>query len=158
MANVAGIGCVTVLLLAELVSSCGGGGGGGSAPLSPPAFTNLAGTRWTHRDTVSATNACNAGIGVFDQYIMHVLAQSGNALSIYDETHGTQIDAKNATISGSVVTYVGERNPIGGCSSMSANYTMTLNGAGTSYAGTGVITCNDAPACTVPVTITGTRL
>jgi len=153
-----GVACLVVLLAAGSLISCGGGGGGGGgASLSPPAFTNLAGTRWTHRDTVSGTNSCNVGIGVYDQYVLHILAQSGNTISVYDE-RGSLLDAKNATISGYIVTYSGERYPIGGCSNMTANYTMTVNNAGTSYSGTGTITCNDNPPCSGPISIIGTKL
>ena len=67
-------------------------------------------------------------------------------------------EAVNATISGSVVSYSGSRFPIGGCSNMSVSSSVTLNGAGTTYSGSGTITCLDAPACTVPINIAGTKI
>ena len=75
-----------VLLLAGLASCGGGGGGGGGVPLSPPAFTNLGGTPWNQTDAVTASNTCGVGIGVTDTYVLKVLVQSGNTISIYDET------------------------------------------------------------------------
>jgi hypothetical protein len=138
--------------------SCGGGGGGGGATLSPPAFTNLAGTRWSTTDTVSTSaNSCGAAQGDSDSWIAHVLAESGNTISIYDERSGAS-SAIDGTISGSVITVSGPRYAIGGCSNMTASYSVTLNGAGTSFSGTATITCLDAPSCTVPVNVTGTKI
>jgi hypothetical protein len=125
--------------------------------LSPPAFTNLAGTRWATTDTVSGTNSCGIGIGVTDNWVLHVLAQSGNTISFYDERAGVG-NAVNGTMSGYVVTYAGSRYAIQGCFDMSASYSITLNAAGTSFTGTATITCNDAPACSVPVTVSGARI
>ena len=147
------------LLFAITLTHCGGGGGdgGGAAPLSPPAFSNLAGARWNATDTVSGTNSCDVGIGVTDSWVLHVLAQSGNTISVYDERAGSS-NAVNGTMSGFVVTYSGSRYPIQGCVDMSASYNITINGAGTGFTGTGTITCNDAPACSVPVNISGARI
>lgn len=138
--------------------SCGGGGGdSGPAPLQAPAFANLAATRWNTTDTVSAANSCEVGIGVTDSWVLHILAQSGNTISLYDERSGSS-NAVNGTMSGSVVTYSGTRFSIGGCVDMSASYNVTLNAAGTGFTGTATITCNDAPACSVPVTVSGTKI
>jgi hypothetical protein len=151
-----GVACLIVLFAAGSLCSCGGGGGGGVA-LSPPAFTNLAGTRWNQTDTVSALNSCGVGSGVTDPFVLHILAQSGNTISVYDERSGAGA-AVNATISGYAVTYSGDRFPIAPCSDMSVSYSVTINGTGTSYSGSGTITCLDAPACTVPINITGTKI
>jgi hypothetical protein len=143
--------------MAALFSCGGGGGGGGGAPLSPPAFTNLAGTRWSTTDTVSTSaNSCGAAQGDSDPWIAHVLAESGNTISIYDERSGAS-EAVDGTISGSVITVSGPRYPVGGCSSMTASYSVTLNGAGTSFTGTATLTCLD-DGCTVPVNVTGTKI
>jgi hypothetical protein len=142
--------------MAVILSNCGGGGGGGGQQLSPPAFTNLAGTRWNTTDTVSQTNSCGVGIGVSDTRVEHVLAQSGNTISIYDERSGSSA-ATNQTLSGYVLTVSGPRFPIGGCSSMTESASVTLNNAGTSFSGSGTIKCLD-DGCTVPVTIVGTKI
>jgi hypothetical protein len=97
------------------------------------------------------------GIGVTDPFVLHILAQSGNTISVYDERAGAGA-AVNATISGYAVTYSGDRFPIAPCSDMSVSYSVTINGAGTSYSGSGTITCLDLPACTVPINITGTKI
>jgi hypothetical protein len=144
------------LLLAGLLASCSGDGGNDAPPLSPPAFTNLAGTRWNHTDTVSDTNDCGTGIGVTDSFVLHILSQSGNTLSFYDERNGAS-SAVNGTMSGSVVTYSGTRYPVQGCSDMTVNYSMTVNAAGTIYSGTGTITCLDDP-CSLPVSVSGTKI
>ena len=144
---------VAVTLVGVLGVSCGGGGGGG---LEPPAFTNLAGTRWSQVDVVSATNSCNVGIGVNDKFVEHVLAQDGNTLSIYDEREG-QWSAQNATISGYVIDFRGGRYPVAGCSKMTAHYTVTLLPSGKLYMGTATIRCEDN-GCTVPVNVTGNRI
>ena len=141
------------MVMAALGVSCGGGGGGG---LSEPAFTNLAGTRWSQVDTVSAKNSCDVGIGVTDDFVEHVLAQDGNTLSIYDERMG-QMSAENATISGYVIEFRGDRYPVGGCSTMTAAYRVTLAPNGLTYAGTATIRCMDN-GCSVPVDVSGVRL
>lgn len=152
------LGLTSIILLFVGLASCGGGGGGGSAaPLSPPAFTNLAGTRWNQTDTASAVNSCSVAPGTADPFVLHILTQSGNTLSVYDERSGVG-GAVNATISGYAVTYSGSRFAIGGCGSMSVSSMVTINAGGTNYTGSGTITCNDAPACTVPINITGTKI
>jgi len=88
---------------------------------------------------------------------LHVLSQNVNTLSVYDERAGVS-GAANATISGSVVTYSGSRTSIGGCINMTVSSSVTLNGTGTGYTGSGTITCLDAPACTVPINITGNKI
>lgn len=149
----AGAACAVFILAA-----CGGGGGdGGGGGLSAPAFTNLAGTRWNETDTVSAANSCGVAIGFADPFVLHVLSQSGNSLSVYDERAGVG-GALGATISGYAVTFSGDRFPVGGCATMTAVYSVTLNTGGTSYSGTATITCHDGPVCTVPVTVTGTKI
>jgi len=157
-----GVACLVVLLAEGSLISFGGGGGDGSAPLSPPAFTNLAGTRWNETDTVQAGGTCTGvAPGVTsDSFILHVASQSGNALSVYDELRAGPSGAVPATISGFVVTISGNRYAIGGCppDKMTVFAAVTLNGAGTSYSGSGTITCTEPPACSVPVTIAGTRI
>ena len=148
----------TALFLAAVViglSACGSGGGGG-ASLSPPAFTNMAGTRWNQTDTVSSTNSCNVGLGVTDPFVLHVLAQSGNTISVYDERSGSG-SATNATISGYGISYTGSRYPVGGCINMTASYSVTLNNAETAYTGSATITCLDN-GCTVPVSVSATKI
>jgi hypothetical protein len=149
-----------LLLSAGLLVSCGGGGGGDSAPpLTTPAFTNLAGTRWNQVDTVSTgNNSCEVSQGTTDQFTLAVLSQSGNTITVYDSGRSSAADAVSGTMSGYVVTFKGSRYPVYGCSNMSASYSLTMNAAGTAYSGTGTITCNDAPACSVPVTVTGTKI
>jgi hypothetical protein len=142
------------LLLAGLLASCSGDGGNDAPPLSPPAFTNLAGTRWNQTDTVSGTNDCGTGIGVSDSFVLNILSQSGNTISFYDERAGVS-NAVNGTMSGHVVTFSGSRYPVQGCSDMTVNYSLTVNAAGTAYNGTGLIACLD-DGCTVPVTVSGT--
>jgi hypothetical protein len=152
-----GIVFALLSLAVVVLSACGGGGGGGGGTsLSPPAFTNLAGTRWSETDTVSGTNSCNVGIGVTDSFTEHVLAQSGNTISVYDE-RGSSSNASNGTLSGYVFTYSGSRYPVGGCSNMTANYSVTLNSAETAYTGSATITCQDN-GCTVPVSVSATKL
>jgi hypothetical protein len=150
---------LVLLSLTGIIVACGGGGGGGGAapaPMAPPAFTNLAGTRWNQTDTVSATNACGTAIGVQDAFVLHVLAQSGNTISVYDERSGA-LAAVSGSMSGYVVTYSGTRYPVQ-CTSMSASYSVTVNAGETAYTGTGTITCNDPPACSVQVDVTGAKI
>ena len=99
---------------------------------------------------------CGVGIGVTDSFVLHVLAQSGNTVSVYDEREGSS-SAANATLSGQVLSYSGGRYPVGGCGTMTASYAVTLNGAGTAYTGSATITCQDN-GCTVPVTVSATKL
>lgn len=143
-----------VVMAVVLTAACGSGGSGSAT--SPPAFTDLAGTRWNQTDTVSAANSCNVGLGVTDTFVLHMLAQSGNTLSVYDERSGAS-SAANATLSGYVITYSGTRYPVGGCSSMTASYTVTIDKGETSYSGSATISCADN-GCTVPVTVSGTKL
>ena len=105
-------------------------------------------------DTVSDTNTCGAYVGQSDSFVLRIVSQSGNTLSVYDERSGISGQA-NATISGYAVTYSGDRYPVYGCADMSVNYSVTINNSGTSYSGSGTIVCNDSPGCTVPITITG---
>jgi hypothetical protein len=99
------------------------------------------------------------GIGVPNTFVLRILAQSGNTISVYDETHSSAVDAKNATISGYVVTYGGDHYPVSPCTNMSISSSVTLDGAGTSFSGTGTVTCLSAvPVCTVPITITGNKI
>ncbi len=148
---------LALLMLTVGLFSCGGGGGGGT-PLSPPAFTNLAGTSWTQRDTASS-NSCGVASGYYDQFTVDILAQNGNTLTVYDTRAGAS-QAINATISGYNVTSSGPRYvPLGfSCSNLTASYNLTLTQAGNAYSGSGTITCNDSPSCSVPVTVTGTKL
>jgi len=147
-----------LLLSAGMLVSCGGGGGGDSAPpLSTPSFTNLAGTRWNQTDTVSTSNnTCGAAQGEQDFFVLHVVSQSGNTLSFYDERAGVA-NTVSGTMSGSVITFNGSRYPVGGCSDMRASYNLTVNAAGTAYSGTGVITCLD-DGCTAPVNVSGIKI
>ncbi len=146
---------IVVFVVCGSATGCGGGGG---ASLEPPAFTNLAGSRWNVTDTVSAYNSCNAGLGLSDAWELDVLAQSGNTISFYDTRAGIT-GAVNGTLSGYTLSYSGSRFAIQGCSDMTATYTVTLNNAGTSFSGTATIVCHDAvPACSVPVTVTGARI
>jgi hypothetical protein len=148
---------VLVLLFTGLLVGCGGGGGGGGTPPAAPAFTNLAGTRWDHTDTASAVNTCGVPVGDTDSFVLHVVSQSGNTITFYDERAGAA-NAVNGSMSGYVVTFNGSRFAVGGCFDMTANYNITVNAAGNAYSGTGTITCLDAPACSIPVTITGTLI
>ena len=146
---------MAVLVVVAAVAACGGGSD--STPPSPPAFTNLAATRWSVVDTVSAANSCNAPIGTTDSWILHVIGQSGNNIAFYDE-RGLVADAVNGTMSGYVISYSGNRYPIQGCVDMTASYAVTLDTGGTSFSGTATIYCNDAPPCYVPVNVAGTKL
>ncbi len=143
-----------VVAAAGLLAACGGGGGG-SAPLDPPAFTNLAGTYWGVTDTVSNLNSCSVPVGTSDLWTAVIATQSGNSLTVYDD-RGTVADAVPATISGYVVTFSGPRYPVGGCLDMTASYRVTIDGAGTSFSGTATLTCLDN-GCTVPVNVSGSK-
>ncbi len=143
------------LLAGIMISACGGSSGGGTSQ-SPPAFTNLGGTRWQQTDTVSGTNSCNIGIGISDYFVLHFVAQSGNTISFYDERSGPY-SAVNGTMSGYTITYSGSRYAIGGCNNMTGSYTITFNSAETSYTGAATITCHD-DGCTVPVTVQGSLI
>jgi hypothetical protein len=147
-------GMATLLLAIGVgVAACSSSSGTTS---SPPAFTNLAGTRWHQTDTVSGTTTCNVAIGVTDTFVLHVLSQSGGALSLYDERAGAG-KAVNATMSGDVIAYSGTRYAVHGCTSMTGNYSVTVNAAETGYSGTATLTCQDN-GCTVPVTVTATKM
>jgi hypothetical protein len=152
-----GYAAVAALLFAALTAACGGGGGGGgTTPLSPPAFTNLAGTSWDITDTVSSgSNTCGVPLGTWDGWTGVVASQSGNSLSVYDTRAGAA-NAVPATISGYVVTFNGSRYPVGGCSNMRGSYNLTINAAGTSFSGTATLTCLD-DGCTVPVNVVGIK-
>jgi hypothetical protein len=116
----------------------------------------MAGTRWNQIDTVSAANSCNAPIGFTDTFVLHVLAQSGNTISVYDERDGSS-NPSNATLIGYVITFSGNRHAVGGCLTMTASYRLTLNSAETAYTGSATITCQDT-GCTIPVAVSGTKL
>ncbi len=139
--------------------SCGGGGGGGgdSTPLQPPTLTNLAATRWNTVDTATAGGSCSTPVGTQDAWILHIVGQSGNTITYYDERAGSS-KAVSGTMSGLSINYSGTRYAIGGCTDMVASYNVNMNSAGTTYTGSGTITCNDAPACSVPVSISGTKI
>ncbi len=146
-----------ILFVTVLLTACGGGGGGGT-PLSPPAFTNLAGTSWSQTDTVSSSNTCGIATGYADSFTVDVLAQSGNTLTVYDTRSGAS-NAISASFSGYNITSSGPRYVPSGfsCSNLIASYNLTLNNAGTSYSGTGTIECLDNN-CTVPVNVIGNKL
>ena len=145
------------LLLAGLLVSCSGGGGDDAPPLLPPAFTDLAGTRWNQVDTVSSSNnSCGSTQGDQDSFILHVASQSGNTITVYDERAGAS-NPVSGTMSGSVVVVNGSRYAVQGCSEMTASYSLTVNAAGTAYSGTGTIICLD-DGCSVPITVSGTKI
>jgi hypothetical protein len=145
---------VAALLAVGILSaiSCGGGGGGDSAPLAPPTLTNLAGARFNTVDTATAGGSCSAPVGTQDAWILHIVGQSGNTITFYDERAGSS-NAVNGTMSGLNVTYSGSRYAVQGCSDMSASYNVNMNSAGTSFTGSGTVTC-----CSVPVNISGTKI
>jgi hypothetical protein len=150
---------IAVLSISALAAACGGGGGGGGAvavPLKPPAFTNLAGTSWSVTDTVSSSNnSCGAPAGEQDNWTGVIATQSGNDLTVYDTRAGAG-KAISGTISVYVVSFHGSRYPIGGCTSMTGSYKLTIDGTGTAFSGTATLTCLDN-GCTVPVSVSGTK-
>jgi hypothetical protein len=150
---------VVAMVGAAVIVSCGSSGGsGGGQSLQPPAFTNLAGTRWAVIDKVSAANnTCGAPLNQQDSWTLHVVSQSGNTITFYDERGGAG-DAVNGTMSGYLVSYSGARYAIDSCSNMTASYSMTVNNAGTAFSGSATINCTDAPGCSVPVSVTGTKM
>jgi hypothetical protein len=85
------------------------------------------------------------------------LSQSGNRIKVYDERAGIG-GAVSGTMSGYKVTYSGSRYAVPPCTNMSARYHITVNGTGTGFAGTATIICNDAPACSISSTVTGTKI
>jgi hypothetical protein len=125
--------------------------------LQPPSFTNLAGTRWHITDVVSAANTCNVNVGVSDSWTLHIVSQSGNTITFYDERTSSS-SVVSGTVSGSTVTYSGDRYPIQGCSKMTASYSVTFNSAGTAFTGTATIICTDGTGCSVPANVTGAKL
>jgi hypothetical protein len=149
---------VTAVLIALTFAliNCGGGGGS-STPLTPPAFTNLAGTRWQVRDTVTtSSNTCGVASGTADNWVLHVVSQSGNTIAFYDERSGSS-GAVNGTMSGYNVTYSGERYPVYGCTTMMAAYNITVNTSGTGFTGSVTVTCLDN-GCSAPAGVSGTKL
>lgn len=139
-----------VLLGAACGEDSGGDGGG-----LPPAITNLAGSSWSVTETTSAVG-CGQPVGTTDSWTLQIVSQAGSTVTFYDTRAGSSA-AVSGVLSGYDFTYSGPRYPIGGCSDMRGSYRVTLNGAGTAFAGTSTITCTDAPACTVPANVTGTR-
>lgn len=147
---------VAASMLVAMLAACGGGGGSSAPPLQDPAFLNLAGTRWSVTDTVSGSNTCDVPAGTPDTWTAVVASQSGNTLTVYDD-RATISGAVAATISGYDITFNGPRYPVGGCSDMTGSYNVTLNNSGTAFNGTAVLTCLDVPACTVSVTVDGSK-
>ncbi len=137
-----------------LANSCGGSDSGKT--LSAPAITDLAGSTWSVSESASGNNTCGVAAGTSDSWTLHVVAQSGNSLTLYDERSGPS-EAVNATISGHTISYSGDRYPIGGCSQMTGSYNVTLDDAGQSFSGATTIRCLDN-GCTVPASVNGYRL
>jgi hypothetical protein len=142
-----------------LLVSCGltGCSKDSGTSLQPPSFTNLAGTRWHVTDVVSAANTCNTNVGVSDSWTLHIVSQSGNTITFYDE-RGSSSSVVSGTVSGSTITYSGDRYPIQNCSKMTASYSVTFNSAGTAFSGTATINCTDGTGCSVPTTVSGAKL
>lgn len=149
--GIVGLGSVVGLLMA-----CSSGDGGGSGSTEPPAFTDLAGSRWAVTDTATGNNSCGIPAGTKDSYVVHVLAQSGSSLTIYDERAGAA-NAVTATLSGHTLSFSGSRYPVLGCSSMTGNYTATLGATGQSFSGTATVTCVDN-GCSAAATVQGNRI
>ncbi len=147
---------LTLGLSLVVLTSCGGGGSGGGGSLSAPAFTNLAGSRWSVTESVSGSNSCGVAVGTSDSWTLVVVSQSGNSLVFYDERSGAS-NAVTGTMSGHTITYSGERYPVQGCTSMSGSYNVTLDSAGQSFSGTASVVCADN-ACSVPASVSGSRL
>ena len=141
-----------------LLAACGSNSSSsGDTSVQQPAFTDLAGTRWAIVDSVSSSNnSCGATTSDSDSWTGVVATQSGNSLSLYDTRAGSS-KAIAGTISGYVVTFNGSRYPVGGCSSMTGSYTVTLNSAGTNFSGTATLTCLDN-GCTVPTSVYGSKM
>jgi hypothetical protein len=139
----------------SLLVACGGGDGSGG-PLAPPAFTDLAGSRWAVTETASGSNTCGVAAGTSDSWTLQVVSQSGNSLVFFDERSGAG-NAVTGTMSGNTVTYSGERYPVLGCVSMTGSYNVSLDSSGQSLSGTASIRCLDND-CTVPASVTGSRL
>ncbi len=60
------------------------------------------------RESASGNNAGGVAAGTSDTWTLHVVSQSGNSLTLYDERSGPS-EAVNATVSGHTISYSGDR-------------------------------------------------
>ncbi len=146
---------VLVLLVSMAgLFSCSGGGGDSTPPPEPPTY-NVTG-RWAITETITNHTGgdCTGAPSSIYWSAEMTQAQGSNTVSIRDLRASSAV---NATMSGSKVTYSGDRYPEPQCDTMTASYTANLSDA-SHFTGTGNLTCNynsSGGYCSVSTSLTG---
>jgi hypothetical protein len=142
------VSSLVLMAFALVLVNCGGGGGD-SAPLQPPTY-NVSGM-WNITYYVTSSNCSGSPSGYL--YRTYYITQAAGSYTLYIRDSRSS-ESQPGTISASTVSYSGPMYSEFGCSNMTGAFNVTL-GDGTHFSGSGHVTCNDAPACTTNVTMTG---
>jgi len=148
--------CVLVAAAGLLAACGGGGGGGGAAPLTTPTY-NLTGY-WTMNETVTSTDCTPAPSGTLTWYANVTQASGSNTVYVKDTRALASDPAAAMTMSGSALTYSGQRynEDQSGCDSMTASYVISLSTATSFSNGSGTLHCNwSGGSCYINTTISG---